>query len=173
MRPSMPEVIDGISRALIQELAPELRSEWAKKQGLFIILSALEHLKLRLVYELDMLAEENADLAELLQQVRDLAVKRGLAQLAKTASGHGLIDGMSWADPLPSKAVAKLEGQNSVLRASLDEVLTQIDDMGPETQGLGAEVRELVYDYFRRQAQRYERILPPIDFGQVLGFAEE
>lgn len=155
MRPTPTELIDAIAYSLRVDIGEEVSSPWAKRL-LASSLDALGHLKLRWEHELDILAEDNADLAETLARIGALMegcqVKTGMLPL--------LVQGgetPNWGLNKPSAVIKQMEDQNRSMRKSLVGLLEQLDD-GADAE-FAKQVRLLTRPYIQRQLARDSKLL--------------
>lgn len=154
MRPTPTELIDAIAFSLKADVAEELQSGWAKRV-LASTLNALDYLKLRWEHGLDILAEDNADLLEVLGKIDQLMASPA-KQGAISPKPRGNDD--HWADAKPSVAIKQMEDRNLSMRQSLVDLLEQLDGGDAE---FARQVRLIVHPYIQRQLSRDSKLLVP------------
>lgn len=156
MRPTPIELINAIAYSLKEDIAGELQTGWAKRI-LSSTLNALDYLKLRWEHGLDILAEDNGDLAEVLEKLKQL-MEHHPARLNASVPEHGEKEAC-FTDTKPSAAIKQMEEQNRSMRQSLVGILEQLDDCGDAE--FAKKVRLIVHPYLQRQLARDHKVLVP------------
>ncbi|WP_433496593.1 hypothetical protein ACQP1K_16465 [Sphaerimonospora sp. CA-214678] len=164
MRPSPDDLLDSLRLSLNESLLPKVEDRWARYVGSAMDL-VLQHLKLRLAGEMDMMAEDSADMLTVLAAVGGraaaLAERSGRdgsprwEELAEIVAGAAERAGDR---PEPEDAV----GRNEELRGVVVAVMRWLDDAEDAGHPELGELRDEVYRLVRRQVDRTKPLVEPL-----------
>jgi len=159
MRPTTQELLEVIDEALTRTIVPTLQDPYAKARSA-VMVQIIGHLHRRTSLEGAVLWADNAELAELLGQLRDVAGDVDLDAALRSA-----------AEAVPEceyPSVDLLGRRNAMLRAALVQVIDQIDCPGHPLEDVAA-ADPLIKAYLRRQLDRELELCTVLPLGDSDG----
>lgn len=152
MRPTIKEIVDGMSWVLDERVAPIIEDQWASSY-LRSIKGLLSHISVRSELEADILWHDIADQRDLLDQVAKLH-SQDSAWRSLIASTRDALE-KQWFNSEKYRSVADMEAENLRYRELISELIVAIHD---QPAGLNDSERnalhEMVLKYLRRQLAR-------------------
>jgi len=164
VRPRPDELLRSINRSLGEVIIPNLADDWARYVARSME-KIVAHLAVRWRLELELAAEDAAELDELLRE---------LAPALRELDGGGRLAGATAAiearlaaapGPPPAPDVAGVLSASEAYRATLQEVIEELESAGddPDLRARLEPLRERIRRYLRRELDRDRVLSEPTD----------
>lgn len=160
MRPSPEELLDSLRLSLNETLLPKVEDRWARYVGTAMDL-VLQHLKLRLAHEGDVLAEDDADMLAVLASLGTRAAALAEQDTAATAPRWEELAGLVGAARTAEAGEHGATARNEELRGVVVAVMRWLDEADGADPAV-EEMRDEVYRLVRRQVDRTRPLVEPL-----------